>query len=148
MFNADTKYALRAMTELARSTGPATIHELAVQTVAPAPTLAKVLNRLMQHRIVVGRPGRNGGYRLARPADQIRLQDIVRATEGPEFGRFCLFGLPDCSDAHPCPLHPLWGAIRESLERALDRHTIADLAGGRVDYPDLADHIRRLGAPP
>lgn len=92
--------------------------------------LAKVLHRLSRDGLVKGQPGPGGGYRLARPAGSIRLREIVTLVEGARFGMNCLFGLPNCSDDVPCPLHDLWREIRGRTLAALDNQTIEDLARG------------------
>src|SRR4051794_2252565 len=48
----------------------------------PSPYLAKALQQLAGAGIVSAVPGRRGGYRLARPAEQITLLDIVNAVDG------------------------------------------------------------------
>jgi len=135
MFKTETQYALRAAAALARVKSPMSIADLAAEPRAPAPMLAKVLYRLAQQQMVVGRPGPGGGYVLARSPDKIRLVDLVNLTEGPDFGRFCLFGLPECSDENPCPLHSVWGLVRQGIFDMIERHTLADLAGGRIRSP-------------
>lgn len=136
MFKTETQYALRATAALADQKSPLSISQIAELTQSPAPMLAKVLYRLAQQGIVVGRPGPGGGYRLARDAAQIRLSDLVSLTEGTDFGRFCLFGLPTCSDEKPCPLHNVWGPVRQEIFDMVERHTVADLAGGTIGKPN------------
>jgi Rrf2 family protein len=132
VFKTETKYALRAAAALAQSPEPLSISEIAARTQAPAPMLAKVLHRLSQHRVVVGRPGPGGGYWLARPAGEIRLSALVEITEGPDFGLECLFGLPECSDENPCPLHRVWAELRGSLFAMIENHSLADLASSEI----------------
>lgn len=50
----------------------------------PTPYLAKSLQALMRAEIVESSTGRHGGYRLARPSDEISMLDIVQAIEGTE----------------------------------------------------------------
>lgn len=130
MFRTDTRHALRALTALAAGNGPMPISTLSRQILTPAPMLAKVLHRLALLGFVHGRTGRGGGYRLARPARELRLAELVEAFEGPAFARSCLFGLPDCSAAHPCPLHGVWDPIRGRLLEVLESATVADLHRG------------------
>jgi Rrf2 family iron-sulfur cluster assembly transcriptional regulator len=132
MFKTETQYALRAAAALARVETPMSIADLAAETKAPAPMLAKVLYRLAQQDMVIGRPGPGGGYVLAKRPEEILLVDLVNLTEGPNFGRFCLFGLPECSDVSPCPLHSVWGPVRQGIFDMIEGHTLADLAGGRI----------------
>jgi Rrf2 family protein len=132
VFKTETKYALRAAAALVNAGEPLSISELAERTQAPAPMLAKVLYRLSRHRIVVGRPGPGGGYVLAKPAEEVRLSTLVELTEGSDFGLACLFGLPQCSDENPCPLHPVWGRLRQGLFDMIENHTVADLAGAKI----------------
>jgi Rrf2 family protein len=138
MFKTETQYSLRAAAALSAEPGPLTIPQLSERTKAPAPMLAKVLYRLAQHGIVIGRPGPGGGYRLAREAASIPLSEIIHLTEGADFGRFCLFGLPSCSDDEPCPLHHVWGPVRQKIFDLVERHTVADLAGRTIDIPETA----------
>ena len=133
MFKTETQYALRATAELARGDGSLSIGQLAERSLAPGPMLAKVFYRLAQQGLVVGRPGPGGGYKLARPADEIKLAEIIKLTEGPDFGHYCLFGLPSCSDDEPCPLHEVWGPVRQNIFDMLDKYSVADLASGKIE---------------
>jgi len=135
MFRADTQHAFRAMVALAQDTETKVLADISRRSQVPSPMLAKVLHQLARGELVRGQPGPGGGYRLARPAEEIQLQDVVTLMEGPGFGRSCLFGLPACSDAAPCPLHGFWGGIRRQIVAVLDEHTIADLAAGRIRIP-------------
>lgn len=138
MFKTEVQQALRALVALARAEGPVTIAVLAAEVEAPAPMLGKVLHRLSRLGLVVGQPGPGGGYRLARPGAEIRLADVIEPLEGPGFARTCVFGLPQCSDEQPCPLHGVWGQVRRGLLWAMEECTVADLAGGRLSTPALA----------
>jgi Rrf2 family transcriptional regulator, iron-sulfur cluster assembly transcription factor len=128
LFRVETQQALRALTVLAQLDAAIVLTDLSARSRVPGPMLAKVLHRLARHGVVKGQPGPGGGYRLARPADEIRLREVVTLIEGPEFGMSCLFGLPQCSEESPCPLHGLWGEIRGRILDVLDRQSLADLA--------------------
>ncbi len=55
---------------------------LAAETRLPRATVAKVLKTLAHAGIVTGARGAAGGYRLARPANQIALTDVIAAIDG------------------------------------------------------------------
>lgn len=93
--------------------------------------LAKVLQTLTQHNILISYRGPNGGVALARPADQIRLIDMVAAIDGIDFFEGCVLGLPGCGEQEPCPLHAQWGLMRDSIKYMFENATLATL-GERI----------------
>jgi len=94
--------------------------------------LFKILQPLVENRLVETVRGRNGGVRLGKPAADITLFDVVRVTEES-------FAMAECfeNDAAECPLVDscaLNAALREALGAFFDvlsQHTIADLAKER-----------------
>lgn len=148
MFTTEVQQSLRALVALAGEDAPVTLAQLAGRVQAPAPALGKVLHRLSRLDLVVGQPGPGGGYRLARPAASIRLADVVEPLQGPGFARSCLFGLPHCSDDNPCPLHPIWGALRGGLLEAVEQRTVADLAQGPLTAVGLPGDPSAIPAAP
>jgi Rrf2 family nitric oxide-sensitive transcriptional repressor len=92
--------------------------------------LMKVAHQLGVHGFLETVRGRNGGLRLARPADQIRLGDVVRATEED-------FDLVECFNAQtnsclitgPCRLKNILARALKAYFAVLDEYTLADLAG-------------------
>lgn len=100
--------------------------------------LFKIVQPLVEHGLVKTVRGRNGGIGLARPAEEITLLDVVRATEDS-------FAMAQCfEDEHAdCPLIDacaLNSALREALNAffaVLSRHTIADLIARRATVNSL-----------
>src|SRR4051812_13948815 len=79
MFSQTSEYALRAMAWLAVLDGDLIpTPTLAARTQVPANYLAKVLQQLAAAKLIVGRRGVGGGYKLAKPARDINLLDIIR----------------------------------------------------------------------
>lgn len=109
--------------------------------------LFKILQPLVEHRLVETVRGRNGGVRLGRPADEITLFDVVRVTEEN-------FAMAECfeNDATECPLVDSCGlnsALREALGAffaVLEKHTIADLVRNRPNVRGLLG-IDLIGRP-
>ena len=133
MFKTETRYALHAMTLLAQADGLLATRSLAERMELSGAMAAKILHQLTTAGLVRGRPGPGGGYRLARPATEITLMEVVVVGEGPDWGMQCLLGLPHCDDEQPCPLHRSWGAMRDRIRQMLRYYTVADLAAGEVD---------------
>jgi Rrf2 family transcriptional regulator, cysteine metabolism repressor len=78
-------YACRVLTQLARSYGTdelAHIEELARIESVPANYLVQILSELRNGGLIISRRGKQGGYALARPPEQITLYDIVKLIEG------------------------------------------------------------------
>jgi Rrf2 family nitric oxide-sensitive transcriptional repressor len=107
--------------------------------------LVKIVQRLAELGYVETVRGRNGGVRLAMPADEIRLGKLVRETEEN-------LTLVECFDAehNTCPISPvcqLAGVLDEALTAflaVLDRHTLADALQPREHLVAL---LRRERAP-
>jgi len=117
-------YALRIMTHLARSPeGLVAIHTLADACEAPENHVMKVTPTLVRGGFINSTRGRGGGLRLARAADQIRLGDIVRLTEGS----FDLDGCTDCNLASGCKLRQTLALAGEAFLAVLNQFTLADI---------------------
>ena len=79
-----TDYALVALGGLARLGGEAaSARDLAEQLHLPLPVLRNILKVLATHGLLVSSRGPSGGYRLARPPQDISLAEIVEVIEGP-----------------------------------------------------------------
>ena len=82
--SAKTDYALRAMAELAAAPpGPVKGERLASSQEIPLKFLENILTELRRAELVASQRGAEGGYRLARPADEISLAEVIRAVDGP-----------------------------------------------------------------
>lgn len=129
-----TDYALRVMIHLGVNEGRlVSISEIARAYDISQNNLMKVVQDLGQAGFVETIRGRSGGIRLARPAAEINVGQLVRHTEAG-------FMLADC--AH-CPIAPacrLTGIFAEAIQAflsVLDRYVIADLLGQRSQLAAL-----------
>lgn len=143
--SAKTDYALRAAVELAA--GPEGVpikgEKLSTSQSIPLRFLENILLQLRHAGIVESRRGAEGGYRLARPAAEITLADVIRAIDGPLAG---VSGQrPETLDfkGRSEPLRDVWVAVRASLRSVLENVTLADVAAG-----ELPDNVRELTSEP
>src|SRR4051812_17601041 len=96
---------MRAMSWLALS--PDTLvptSTLAAKTKVPPHYLAKVLQNLAAAKLIMGRRGVHGGYRLARPAKEITLLEVVRSMAEIQRITTCPLGIAS-HGPNLCPLH-------------------------------------------
>ncbi len=143
--SARTGYGLRAMLTLAAEPAGAALtgEALAEHEGLPAKFLESIMADVRRASLVVSRRGPGGGYRLARPAADISVADVMRALDGPLAD---VRGLRPESVSYAGPaehLPEVWVAARASLRSVLDHVSIADVATGT-----LPDCVRRLTAAP
>jgi len=88
----------------------------------------KIANQLKKKGLLAAIQGRNGGYRLAKPASEISFYDVFMAIEGKLQINRCLKDDKFCSrDAvDHCPVHVYLESLQESMIQALSKKYIAD----------------------
>jgi Rrf2 family protein len=126
--SAKVDYALRALLELAAAPpGPVKGERLAKAQDIPPKFLENILTELRHAEIVASQRGVDGGYRLAKPASEISVADVVRALEGPIAS---VRGVRPEEVAYAGParsLQSLWIELRASMRDVLEQTTLADL---------------------
>lgn len=143
-----SEYALLAVQHMIRAPGDGlvSVAELAVAQRIPRDLLAKVLQGLKRAGILTAAKGVGGGYRLARPAEQIHFLDVVRPFEEQLGFVYCQGGRGDVCDRHEdCALRDPMVALSVYMLRQLEGLTmdmIANPAGM------LLPTVPRLGPGP
>lgn len=127
-------YALRALTYVVAHKGDigfVNIGELSRSLDISFHFLTKIFQQLTQAGILESYQGPNGGIKLARPPQEIKVIEIVDVLEGPEFFNTCLLGLPGCGEFDPCPVHDFRSIAKAELRKEFENTTLADL-GSKV----------------
>lgn len=141
--SARVDYALRAACELAAADGPRNVEQLSTAQQIPAKYLESILGELRRGQVLRSQRGPVGGFRLARPAEEISIADIIRALEGE---------LANVRGNRPedlqytgaaAALQEVWIALRASERAILELVTLRDVASGAM--PEL---VRTLVAEP
>jgi Rrf2 family protein len=142
--SAKVDYALRATIELAASgDGPVKGERIAQAQEIPLKFLENILGDLRHAGIVRSQRGVDGGYWLARPADQVTVAEVVRAVEGP-IANVRGIGPEQVEYAGSAErLRDVWIAVRANLRAILEHVTIADLADG-----ELPESVEALASNP
>jgi Rrf2 family protein len=130
---AKVDYAIQAAAELAvASPGRMKSGQIAKAQQLPPKFLENILSQLKHAGILESHRGTEGGYQLARPAQQITLADIIRAVDGPlaevRATRPQLLQYPKPASQ----LLEVWIAARVSLRNVLEHVTLADLVAGTL----------------
>ena len=135
--SAKVDYATRVLLALAAAPAGSltTGEELATAQGVPVKFVENTLVELRRAGIVISQRGPEGGYRLARPAEQIAVADIFRVLEGP---------LAEVRGERPedtvyegpaTHLQDVWVAVRAALRLVLETGTLADVLTGDLPPP-------------
>ena len=132
--SAKVDYAVRAAVELAAATDekPIKAERIATAQDIPLNFLENILGELRHAGIVRSHRGADGGFRLARPADQVTVADVIRAVEGPLAS---VRGGPPEEASYGGAAESLlrvWIAVRASLRGVAEHVTLADIADGHL----------------
>jgi Rrf2 family transcriptional regulator, nitric oxide-sensitive transcriptional repressor len=131
-------YALRVLMALAAADRQLSVDEIARRYGISRNHLAKVAQRLQAEGMVQTFRGRGGGMRLAQPASEIGVGDVVRRFENLESFAGCFAGAHGCAVNGLCSLKPaLHGAVEAFLAH-LDQFHLSDLV------PDRSAFLARL----
>ena len=131
---AKADYAVRAIVELAGSSqeSPRKVDDLAKAQSIPVSFLENILTQLRSTGIVRSQRGPEGGYWLARPADELNLANVIRAVEGPLVGvrgqrpeEIEYVGSAES-------LQQVWIALRANLRKVLENVTVEQVASGKL----------------
>ena len=149
MLSQKTRYALKALLELAALPAGATLSSAAVSARRSIPVkfLEAILVELQRDGLVRGKRGRSGGYQLAQSARAISFGGVVRLMEGPLALLPCVSETQhrrcaDCPNYRTCELKKVFRGVRDSTAAILDGWTLAD-ARGNGSPPETP-----FGAPP
>jgi Rrf2 family protein len=132
--SAKSDYALRALIELASREGgdPVSAEELGRLQEIPHGFLQAILADLRRSGVVMSQRGQSGGWRMARPAEEVSVADVIRAVDGPLVS---VYGLrPEAVSYNESAevLQHVWIAARSSLRDVFEQVSIRALAQGRL----------------
>lgn len=138
--SAKTDYAVRALLGLAaHAPDLVKIDTVIGEQQLPRKFVEAILGELRRAGLVRSRRGAEGGYALARPANEITLGQVIRAVDGPLAE---VRGLrPNETEYTGVAAHlpEVWVAVRASLRNVLDETTLQHVLAGK-----LPPHVRRM----
>jgi len=142
--SAKADYALRALIEMAAradgtSVRPVSAEELGRLQEIPHNFLQAILADLRKAGIVHAQRGQSGGWRLAKPADDVTVADVIRAVDGPLVSVYGLRPEAVSYNERADALQRVWIAARQSLRDVFEQVSVADLASGTL--PPAVDRL-------
>jgi Rrf2 family protein len=143
-------YALKALVHLAEAheRGLTKIHEIAEEESIPEKFLEGILVTLKNARLVASARGREGGYRLRRPPQEILVGEVVRTMDGPlaPFGDAVELAHRVKTEPRHAGLFDLFLDVRNAAAAILDHTSLADLVARNQRVLERRERgLRRTG---
>jgi len=127
------RFAVTAMLDLAlrHQQGPVTLAGIGARQSISLSYLEQLFGKLRRHALVESVRGPGGGYRLARPSEQVSVADIILAVDEPLDATQC-GGMENCQEDQRCMTHNLWATLNEKLYDYLNSVTLQDLVNEQL----------------
>ena len=125
------RYGLRALIDLAvhETDGAVSAQSIAERQNISESYLEQLIRKLKQDGLVGSVRGAGGGYRLAKPAEEISVGDVLRSLEGSMDAVECpAIEGSSCDGADACVTKFVWKRINDAIAQAVDGIMISELA--------------------
>lgn len=135
----EADYAIRIMYYLAVHGVKISAKQISDESGVPIRFALKILRRLTQSGLTTSYKGVNGGYEIARPAEQISLGEIIEQIDGPIEINHCLSSEFDCNHVeqkNECVFHRIFGTINQDIRTQLYALTLAHFLPGEPDQEE------------
>ncbi len=140
--NTKARYAVMAMADLAKygALSAVPLSAIAERQQLSLAYLEQIFLRLRRAGLVASARGRSGGYVLARTADNIHVDEIMRAVEEETRLTRCLDGESGCLGDRRCLTHGLWHALGAHILAFLSNVSLQEVVDGipAAKLPDMA----------
>jgi Rrf2 family cysteine metabolism transcriptional repressor len=125
-----TRYGIRAMIELAVNFGQGALQ---IKTIAKNQDISikyleQIMTILRSGGLIRSVRGTKGGYLLAKPPGEIKLDEVFICLEGPSFMIECLENENACDRHSDCVARMLWGKVQQSVLNVLKEYSLQDMA--------------------
>lgn len=135
--SATEEYGLRCLLHLAREkSGTLTLQDVATREGLSVANVAKLLGQLRRAGLVASIRGAEGGYRLARPATDVRVSHVLDAMGGAFFTTATCEKYPggadSCVHLGDCSIRSVWARAEAAAHAVLESTSLADLLTSEV----------------
>src|SRR5215510_3017768 len=148
--SAHEEYGLRCLVQLAHAEKDGeslTLAQIAEREGLSVANAGKLMWILVKAGLAQSQRGANGGYTLARPATEIRLNEVIRILDEDTVDRFCKThtGVLDaCIHTSDCGIRPVIVGLHEVVDSALSEITLAQLVGSEAKVDERLHQIHKL----
>ncbi len=130
-FSKTTSYAISVLSFMADHDGEKySAKQLNELLEIPWSYLRQLLTSLSKNGFISSTRGRNGGFQLQKPSNQIVLAEIIDSVEGLQVLGTCIMGFKKCPFNHTCAMHEVWEETRENILNVLNNTTLDQLKKG------------------
>jgi Rrf2 family protein len=128
-YSTRTRYGLRLLVFLAKRGDKAYVQlrEIQEKEAISLRYLEQIVRLLKPAGLLDSTRGKNGGYRLAKPPEEINLAEIVGFLEGDLAPISCLVPERECARRPDCPTLPMWLELQELIKNFLRNKYLADM---------------------
>lgn len=132
------RFAVTAMIDVAMQStnGPATLAGVSERQRISLSYLEQLFGKLRRSGLVASVRGPGGGYRLARPAAEVSVADVIVAVDEPLDTTHCA-GRENCRDDRRCMTHELWTSLNDHILEYLRSVTLAELVAQQRERADV-----------
>ena len=137
--SAHDEYGLRCLSQVVRAdpSDSVTINEIADHEALSAANVAKIMRLLREGGVVASIRGQKGGYRLTRPAGEIRLSEVLEALGHRHYSECACERFSGhrsgCVRTGDCSIRALWSGVDRLLQAYFESRTLADLKCGEQE---------------
>ena len=144
--NTKSRYATRAMLELARhyGEGPILLKEVSAKQQISLQYLEHIVRSLVTAGLVNSSRGVNGGVWLARPPSEIKLAEAVQAVEGDTSPVDCVMNPSACQRSRNCATRDVWSDVKDAIDGVLASVTLEDLLQRQKAKETPADNMYQI----
>jgi Rrf2 family protein len=148
--SAHEEYGLRCLVQLARAEVDGeslTLNQISDREGLSVANAGKLMWILVKAGLVQSQRGAYGGYTLARPAAEIRLNEVIRILDEDTVDRFCKTHtgvLDTCIHTSDCGIRPVIVGLHEIVDNALAEITLAQLIGSEAKVDATLHQIQKL----
>ena len=128
LFTTKTEYGLKALGFLAKTKDkkPVSLGEISRQTGISLSYLEQIFSKLKVAGLVLSLKGSDGGYVLARPANKIKILEIIESLEG-ELAVFYCMAQGGCCSSRGCGTKKVWVDLQNNIAKTLNKYKLSDL---------------------